>query len=225
MTAWSLLDTAPVPGGGELRLTRRGSDFSIMLGAKELMNSRCVGSEQALATLACRRIRGRARPRILIGGLGMGFTLRAAMAVLDADAEIAVAELVPAVVSWARGPMADVFGASLTDPRVSIHQTDVGALIRSGKSTYDAILLDVDNGPEGLTHPANNGLYDAAGLVAAHAALRPGGVLAVWSSGPDPDFTERLRESGFATDEISIRAMEGRRGSDHVIWIATRDGG
>ncbi|HEY8126205.1 MAG TPA: spermidine synthase [Methylocystis sp.] len=222
MIPWTLLDTAPIPGGGELRLKRRGAEFSIMLGNIELMNSRLSGSEEALATLSCERIQARPQPRVLIGGLGMGFTLRAALGVLGAKARIIVAELIPAVVAWARGPMADVFGASLTDPRVSIEEDDVGRLIRSGRSTYDAILLDVDNGPEGLTREANDGLYDLEGLRATRAALRRDGVLAVWSSGPDRNFTSRLRKAGFHVDEIKERANGPRGGARHVIWIATR---
>jgi len=220
---WSLLDTTRIPGGGgELRLMRRGAEFSIMLGHTELMNSRLSGSEEALATLSCARIRARERPRILIGGLGMGFTLRAALAVLGAEARIIVAELAPAVLAWARGPMAEVFHNSLTDPRVSIRESDVGRLIRSSPSTYDAILLDVDNGPEGLTRKANDGLYDMEGLSAARAALRPGGVLAVWSSGPDRNFIQRLRKIGFGVEEVRVRANGARGGARHVIWIATQ---
>jgi spermidine synthase len=223
MIPWSLLDTAHVPGGGgELRLMRRGAEFSITFGQIELMNSRLSGSEEALATIACERIRDRARPRILIGGLGMGFTLRAALAALGTEARIIVAEIVPTVLDWARGPMAEVFGASLTDPRVSICEADVGRLIRSGQSAFDAILLDVDNGPEGLTRKANDGLYDLEGLSAAHAALRPGGVLAVWSSGSDRSFTRRLRETGFGVDEIRVHANGIHGGPRHLIWIATR---
>lgn len=218
-----LLDTAQIPGGeGELRLMRRGAEFSIMLGNNELMNSRLSGSEEALATLSCERIRARPRPRILIGGLGMGFTLRAALSVLDAQARIVVAELVPAVVAWARGPMAEVFGDSLTDPRVRIEEADVGRVIRSGRSAFDAILLDVDNGPEGLTREANDSLYSIAGLTAARDALRPGGVLAVWSSGPDRNFSRRLGKAGFDMDEVKVRANRARAGSRHVIWLATR---
>jgi spermidine synthase len=220
---WTLLDTAPVPGGGgELRLMRRGAEFSIMLGHNELMNSRLGGSEEALAAIACERIRARERPRILIGGLGMGFTLRAALAVLGTEARIVVAELVPAVVAWARSSMAEVFGNSLTDPRVSVREADIGDLIRSGRSPYDAILLDVDNGPEGLTRKSNDRLYDLEGLSAARAMLRPGGVLAVWSSGPNPGFTRRLRKTGFKVDEVRVRANGARGGARHVIWIATR---
>jgi spermidine synthase len=222
MIPWVLLDTASVPGGGELRLKRRGTEFSIMLGQTELMNSRLSGSEEALATIACERIRSRERPRVLIGGLGMGFTLRAALAALGADARITVAELVPPVVAWARGPMAEIFGTSLTDPRACICEADVGRLIRSGRSTFDAILLDVDNGPEGLTRKANDGLYDMEGLSAAHAALRPGGVLAVWSSGPNLNFTRRLRQTGFGIDLVRVNANGARGGPRHLIWIATR---
>jgi spermidine synthase len=219
---WSLLDTAQVPGGGELRLMRRGNEFSIMLGQNELMNSRLSGSEEALATIACEKIRARERPRILIGGLGMGFTLRAALAVLGTEAQIIVAELVPAVLAWARGAMMEVFGQSLTDPRVSIRVTDVGHLIRSSPSAFDAILLDVDNGPEGLTREANDALYNLEGLSAARATLRPGGVLAVWSSRPDLKFTRRLRKAGFDVDEVRARARGSRGGARHIIWIATR---
>jgi spermidine synthase len=220
---WTLLDTAQVPGGGgELRLRRRGAEFSIMLGLNELMNSRRSGSEEALATIACERIRARERPRILIGGLGMGFTLRAALAVLGAEAQIIVAELVPAVLAWARGPMAEVFGNSLTDPRASIREADVGHLIRSGRSPFDAILLDVDNGPEGLIREANDALYDLKGLKAIRRALRPGGVLAVWSSGPNPLFSKRLRAAGFDVNEVAVRATTKRSGSRHVIWFATK---
>jgi spermidine synthase len=220
---WTLLDIAQVPGGGgELRLMRRGAEFSIMLGANELMNSRRGGSEEALAAIACERIRTRERPRILIGGLGMGFTLRAALAALGTEARIVVAELVPAVMAWARSSMAEVFGKSLTDPRVSVLEADVGDLIRSGRSPYDAILLDVDNGPEGLTRKSNDRLYDLEGLSAARAMLRSGGVLAVWSSGPNPGFTQRLRKTGFDVDEVRVRANGVRGGARHVIWIATR---
>ena len=225
MIPWSKLDTAQVPGGGgELRLMKRGAEFSIMVGGTELMNSRLSGSEQALATITCERIKDRKQPRILIGGLGMGFTLRAALAALGPEAEITVAELVPPVVAWARGPMAEIYGTSLADPRASIREADVASLIREARSQYDAILLDVDNGPEGLTRKANDGLYDMQGLSAAHAALRPGGVLAVWSSAKDLNFIRRLRKTGFSVDELRAHANGARGGPHHVIWIATRAG-
>lgn len=223
MIPWSHLDTAQVPGGGELRLLRRGAEFSIKLGTHELMNSRLSATEQALATIACEKIKSRERPRILIGGLGMGFTLRAALVVLGKQAQIIVAELVPAVVAWARGPMAEMFGDSLTDTRVRIRETDVGGLIRAARSEYDAILLDVDNGPEGMTRAANDRLYDLEGLAAAYTALRPGGVLAIWSSRPDPKFTQRLRKTGFDVVENPVRAKGPQGGAQHFIWTATRD--
>lgn len=223
MIPWSLLDTAKLPDGtGDLRLKQRGAEFSIMLGANELMNSRLSGSEKALATLVHERLGQRPKPRILIGGLGMGFTLRAALAAWDADARVEVAELVPAVVAWARGPMAAVFGDCLDDPRATIAVADVAAVIRAAPAAYDAILLDVDNGPEGLTVAANDALYDEAGLARARAALRPGGILAVWSQGPDRRFTQRLRRAGFAVEEVSVRANKGRSGARHVIWLAKR---
>ena len=223
MIPWRLLDTAVVPGGeGSLRLLQRGAEFSIRLDHSELMNSRLSGSEEALAAIACDRIKSRKAPRILIGGLGMGFTLRAALASLGPDASVTVAELVPAVIKWAGGPMIDVFGNSLADPRVSIREADVGELIRSGPSHFDAIVLDVDNGPDGLTRKANDALYGLAGLRAARRALRTGGVLAVWSARPDPKFSFRLRTADFAVDERSVPAR-GSRGAKHVIWIATRD--
>jgi spermidine synthase len=220
---WRLLDTATVPGGeGSLRLMQRGTEFSIRLDRYELMNSRLSGSEEALAATACDRIKSRKAPRVLIGGLGMGFTLRAALVSLGPDAGVAVAELVPAVIAWARGPMSDVFGNSLADSRATIREADVGDLIRSSASAFDAILLDVDNGPDGLTRKANDALYALAGLSAARRALRAGGVLAIWSAKPDPKFTLRLKKANFAVDELSVPAR-GSRGSKHVIWIATRE--
>jgi spermidine synthase len=223
MLPWIQLDSAPIPGeAGELRLKQRGSEFSIMLGSNELMNSRLSGSEEALATLSCEKINGRPHPSVLIGGLGMGFTLRAALGAVPQDARVVVAELVPAVVSWARGPMAQVFKGCLDDPRVAVHQGDVGELIRSSRAKFDAILLDVDNGPDGLTRQSNDGLYDLKGLRAARDALRPGGVLAVWSSGQDTSFTRRVRDSGFSVEAINLRANGKRGGARHVIWLAVR---
>jgi spermidine synthase len=222
MLPWLHLGTAQIPGGGELRLMRRGREFAIKLGSNELMNSRLTATEQALATIACDKIRTRARPKILIGGLGMGFTLRAALIVLGPQAQITVAELVPEVVTWARGPMAELFGDSLTDPRVRLHEADVGDLIRAYRSEYDAILLDVDNGPNGITRASNDRLYDPTGLAAAHAALRARGVLAIWSSTPDAKFTARLRKGNFDVVENPVRAKGPQGGAQHFIWTATR---
>jgi spermidine synthase len=219
---WVLLDTAKIPDGeGELRLMRRGAEYSIMSGGIELMNSRVSGSETALATLALQRLGGRPDLRILIGGLGMGFTLRAALAELGAGARVTVAELAPAVVAWARGPLSEVFGDCLSDPRVTVRELDVADLIGSAPAGYDAILLDVDNGPGGLGRAANDGLYSSSGLRAARGALRPGGVLAVWSAGPDDQFARRLGKSGFRVEEVKVRASGAGRGARHMIWIAT----
>jgi spermidine synthase len=223
MIPWQQIDTTRVPGAEvELRLMRRGSEFSMMLGQNELMNSRLIGSEQALATLACKHIEAVKRPHLLIGGLGMGFTLRAALAVLGTEARIVVAELVPAVIAWARGPMAEIFGDSLGDPRTNIRSADVVDVIQSHAGAFDAILLDVDNGPEGLIRKANDALYDSKGLKAIRRALRPGGVLAVWSSGPDASFSKRLRAAGFDVKEVAVRATARRAGARHIIWLATR---
>jgi spermidine synthase len=222
MIPWIQLDSAKIPGGRqELRLKQRGSEFSIMLGANELMNSRISGSEEALAKLSCARIGGRRQSRMLIGGLGMGFTLRAALAELAPDGTVVVAELVPAVVTWARGPMSELFAGSLDDPRVDVRLADVADLIASGKGVYDGILLDVDNGPDGLSRRENDRLYSMAGLAAARSALTPGGVLAVWSAHPDKGFAARLRQSGFEVDEVNTRAR-GKRGARHVIWLAVQ---
>jgi len=220
-----LVDTADLPDGGTLRLMRRGADFSILFGRNELMNSRLRGSEEALATLAWQKIRDRARPHMLIGGLGMGFTLRAALAELPAGATVTVAELVPEIVDWARGELAHLFAGSLEDARVALKIDDVHALITGRQSIYDAILLDVDNGPDGLIHLANDRLYGDRGLRAAHTALRPGGVLAIWSAYPDRAFADRLQRAGFAVEEIKVRASGGKKGAHHIIWLAIRPGG
>jgi spermidine synthase len=211
MIPWVQIDKVTVPGAKvELRLMRRGADFSMMLGTNELMNSRLSGSEEALATLTCRRIEKVTSPHLLIGGLGMGFTLRAALAVLGPKARIVVAEL---------------FADSLDDSRASIREADVVDVIKSHPSAFDAILLDVDNGPEGLIRRANDALYDLKGLKSIFRALRPGGVLAVWSSGPNPAFTKRLGTAGFEVNEVAVRATTKRSGARHLIWFATKSAG
>lgn len=224
MIPWELLDSAPVPGGGMLHLYRRGGEFSIRVGRDELMNSRTHGSEDRLAEAACAGLAGRAPPHVLIGGLGMGFTLAAALRRLGPDAGVTVAELVPAVVEWNRGPLGAPSGHPLNDARVTVHEGDVGALLRTRVPAYDAILLDVDNGPEGLTRRENDWLYGLEGLRAARAALRPGGVLAVWSATPDRRFHARLRQAGFAVEELRVRAHRNR-GARHVIWLAREGDG
>ncbi len=223
MNPWVLLDRARVPGnGGELCLYQRGDEFSIKItGAGELMSSRVHGSEDILAQQTCARLAGCERPRLLIGGLGMGFTLAAALRHVGEQAQVEVAELVPAVVEWNRGELGTVAGHPLRDPRVEVREMDVARILKDEKAAWDAILLDVDNGPEGLSRKENDWLYSTAGLKAAHMALCPGGVLAVWSSGPDRAFLKRLRSTGFEVEETRVRAR-GSKGARYVIWFARR---
>jgi len=220
---WVHLDTSPIPGEtSSLRLMQRGDEFAIVVDSIELMNSRRSGSERALATLTCGRLREWRRPRVLIGGLGMGFTLRAALSELAPDAEVVVAELVPAVAAWARGPLAHLFAGSLDDPRVTLRETDVHHVIQDGPGAYDAILLDVDNGPEGLVQQTNDRLYDVAGLGRAHRALSPGGLLGVWSERPDRKFKARFQRGGFMVEEHKVRSAGS--GGRHVVWIGEKLG-
>ena len=223
------VDFAPIPGGGALHLMRRGSDFSIQYGDEELMGSMVRHSEQALATLTCERLAanggetGRDRGgRLLIGGLGMGFTLGAALSAWGPTASIVVAELVPQVIAWAKGPLAHIFGDSLSDPRVFLQVADVHDVIERATASFDAILLDVDNGPDGLIQLANDRLYCNWGLRAAHAALRPGGVLAVWSSYTDEDFFKRLQAAGFDVEEIRIETDAYEDDTHYTIWLASK---
>jgi len=221
MKPWLLLDAATIPGGGTLNLYQRDRDFSIKVGSDELMNSRAHGSEESLASMAWQRLGARPRTRALIGGLGMGFTLAATVRELGLDAQITVAELVPAVVRWNRGPLAPLAGAPLDDRRVNVHIGDVAELLQKQVQNYDLILLDVDNGPSEMSARGNTWLYSNAGLSKARSALRPGGVLGVWSAGADDDFTGRLRRTGFDVDAVPVRAR-GKRGAHHLIWLATR---
>lgn len=215
-----LLATATVPGGGEqLRLFRRGKDHMIVLDRNELMNSRMSGSEEALARLTIERL-GKPDAHLLIGGYGMGFTLRASCAALSPNGKMTVVELVPEVVVWARDYMPGLTGDFLDDPRVDLVIGDVADSLRAG--TYDAILLDVDNGPDGLTRAANDRLYSVRGLAAAKAALRPGGILAIWSAAPDRRFARRLSDAGFAVDEVTLTARSNGKGPRHTIWFATK---
>lgn len=221
MQPWIHLATATAPQGGQLRLSRRGTEYSIRLdGGNELMNSRLSGSEEALATLALDLLADRPAPRVLIGGLGMGFTLRAAQAVAPPGAQLTVAEIVPELIDWATTYMVPVFGNCLEDPRVAVATGDVAAMIKGARLAYDAILLDVDNGPDGLTRAGNDWLYSVAGLNEARRALSHGGVLAVWSAHADPAFTRRLTHCGFDARAHGVRASRAKRGSRHTIWIA-----
>lgn len=224
MTPRELIDTAKIPGGDELRLFRRGKDFMIVLDRNELMSTRMSGSEEALAVMSCERLAGRKAPHLLIGGYGMGFTLRAALAALPGDAQVTVAELVPEIIQWARGPMAELAAGCLDDARVRLFEGDVAAVIGDARQTYDAILLDVDNGPDGLTREGNDGLYSVRGLAAARQALMPGGVLAIWSAAPDNAFARRLGAAGFAVEEVAVRARGNGKGARHVIWFARKPG-
>lgn len=224
MARWELLGTVPIPGdGGELRLLQRDSEFSIRFTGiqGELMNSRTHGSEDALGRIPCEALVAQPGVRVLIGGLGMGFTLRAALDCLGADAQVEVAELVPGVIRWNQEHLGQCAGHPLEDPRVEVVSADVAQVIRGARTAYDAILLDVDNGPEGLTHPDNDQLYASDGLAAAYGALKPRGTLAVWSASPSKRFSARLKATGFSVTEERVRA-HGGKGARHVIWLARR---
>lgn len=222
MTPREVIGVAEVPGGEPLRLVRHGRDFIIMLERNELMSSRMSGSEEALAEMTLDRLSDPANARLLIGGYGMGFTLRAALKRLGPKGWACVVELVPGIIEWARGPMAELADGCLDDPRTQLVMGDVGAEIARSRGSWEAILLDVDNGPDGLTRDANDGLYTMRGLEKARAALAPGGVLAVWSAGPDPAFTRRMRDAGLAVEEVQVRARQNGKGPRHVIWFGTK---
>ena len=216
------IGTAPIPGTDlEMHLYQSGEVFSIKIpGRGDLMNSRMHGSEKALATLACERIRHADKPRLLVGGLGMGFTLAAALHAVGPGAQVVVAELVPEVVEWNRTLIGAPAGHPLADPRSSVYVGDVADVIRQPADGFDAILMDVDNGPEALVRRANDWLYGDAGLKTTRAALRPRGVLAVWSASPDRAFSKRLQQAGFAVQEHVVRPHRAGKGPRHVIWIA-----
>lgn len=220
MIPWELIECAQVPGGGEVCLYRRGAEFSIRVGNRELMNNRAHASEEALARLALSRIVELPEPRILIGGLGMGFTLAAVLRDVGPNGHVVVAELLPAVVAWNRGPLGHLAGYPLKDARVIVREGDVAEALRASRHEYDAILLDVDNGPEGLARRENDWLYARPGLEAAQDALRPGGVLAVWSAGSHAVFVRRLRQVGFSVTETQVPAHGSGKGRRHTIWLA-----
>ncbi len=218
-----LLDTASIPGTDkEMQLFQSGDLFSIKIpGRGDLMNSRMHGSEKALADLACEKLGSNKKPRLLIGGLGMGFTLAAALTAIGRNAEVVVAELVPEVVTWNRTLLGALAGNPLTDARSQVYVGDVADLIRREPVGFDAILMDVDNGPEAMVRRENNWLYSSAGLRRTRAALRPRGVLAVWSSGPDRAFSKRLQQAGFDVSEHVVRPHRAGKGARHHIWVGT----
>ncbi|MDB9822271.1 hypothetical protein OAC89_01045 [Deltaproteobacteria bacterium] len=217
------IDRAKIPGHeGEVTLLKRGTEFSIRTAGTELMNSRLHGSEDALAELTCSRIKGKSALRMLIGGLGMGYTLAAALEQSEPDTLITVSELIPAVVRWNREHLGHLAGMPLDDPRVSVEETDVAKTIRKRKSAWDAILLDVDNGPDGLTWKANDSLYGRSGLKTSFSALRPGGILAIWSSRADEAFTRRLKQCGFQAETVTVRARKSGKGGRRTIWLAEK---
>ena len=222
MKAWELIGRTQAPDGTDIRLSRHDDEYVILANGKPLMTSRNHGSEEALATLGCGGARALARPRVLVGGLGMGFTLRAVLDVLPPGAVVTVAELVPAVIEWNRGPLAPLAAYPLDDPRVRVEAADVGFTIRANPGRFDAVLLDVDNGPAAFTSAVNDGLYDNGGVAAAHAALRPGGTLAVWSAWEDRKFEQRLRFHGLLVEAVRVRAHPKKRGSTHTIFVARK---
>ena len=219
MRPWELLGETRTPDGEDMRLTRQGSEYVILASGKPLMSSRMHGSEEALAAFGCREARTRESPCVLIGGLGMGFTLRATLDVLPPDATVVVAELVPAVVDWNRGPLGSLADHPLKDRRVTIEIGDVAATLRSSTRRFDAVLLDVDNGPAAFTASHNTRLYDDDGLAAVRRSLKDDGVLAVWSAWEDRKFEQRLRHAGFAVQVERVRARLKKGGPRHPIFI------
>jgi spermidine synthase len=217
-----LLDQTFSPDGTVLKLMRRGDEYLILADGAILMSSRMHGSEEAMAAFACQGMRKLKRPCVLIGGLGMGFTLRATLDLLSPDATVVVAELASAVVEWNRGPLGPLAGNPLEDKRVRVETGDVGAILRASNGQFDAVLLDVDNGPSALTASSNAGLYDKRGIAAAHAALKAEGVLAIWATREDRKFEQRLREGGF---EVQVRRVRGRLekgGPHHTIFLGQK---
>ena len=225
MIPWKFLGRAPVPGKGpDLLLYSRGEEFSIRISSIELMNSRVYSREDELSKLGCARIQGRKKARVLIGGLGMGFSLVTALDNLGPDAEVVMAELVPGVVQWNREVFGHLAGHPLRDRRTTLREADVATVLRESPNAYDAILLDVDNGAEGLTRRSNDWLYSDRGIAAARDALRPAGVLGYWSAGPDRDFVRRLHRASLLVEEVHVGAQGRGRGARTVLWFAKRYG-
>ncbi|AGH44699.1 spermidine synthase [Paraglaciecola psychrophila] len=224
MIPWTHLDTVQIPNdGGELKLSQRGDEFSIKLSGKrgELMNSRVFNSEKVLSQLGCAHIKPHHDAHILVGGLGMGYTLAAALKAVNADSVVTVAELIPEVVKWNEGPLGHCAGMPLQDPRTKVHIGDVKELLISRQPRFDAILLDVDNGPKGLTHSDNDWIYSEDGLKDIYDTLNPNGMLAIWSAGPDYLFSVRLKKIGFRVDTRDVQARPGK-GSKHTIFLAKK---
>ncbi|MBC8282070.1 MAG: hypothetical protein H8E48_14920 [Chloroflexi bacterium] len=224
MIPWILLGTAQTSRNGEqLRLYQRDTEFSIKADSQELMNSQVHGSEDALAKLACEKITNHPEVRVLVGGLGLGYTLRAALNELKSDAEVVVAEIVPEVLEWNQKFLGHLADHPLEDGRVKVQLEDVAKVIQAGRSDYNAIMLDVDNGPQAMFQEGNDWIYTNDGLQTSFDALRPKGVLSIWSTDPDPAFTKRLIRNGFKAEEVKVRARSGRKGGGHYfVWVATR---
>ena len=220
MKHWTELGKATIPGtGGTLTLFQGKDDFFIRTAnGIELMSTRKHGSEDALGTLVCTGLKNRDTARVLVGGLGMGFTLRTALDAVGTKAEVTVAELVPEIIEWNRGPLGEAAGRPLDDPRTLIHQGDVAELLQPGEPRFDAIALDVDNGPEGLTQDANDWLYSNAGLAGIRQSLRRGGCVGFWSATPDRAFGQRLKRCGFRVEEKQVHA-HGKKGPRHTLWF------
>jgi spermidine synthase len=216
---WELLGEARTPEGTHMTLTRRGSEYMILADGKDLMSSRMKGSEEELARLGCERARETEGACVLVGGLGMGFTLRATLDVMPGDATVVVAELMPIVVTWNRGPLGPLAARPLDDRRTKLELGDVAVTLREGRARFDAVLLDVDNGPAAFTQASNSGLYDNAGLAMVRDSLKPGGVLAVWSAWDDRKFEHRLRHHGFAIETHRVRARLHKGGPHHTIFL------
>ncbi len=225
MRHWTQVGEAPIPDTDQTLYLFQGKDdfFIKVSGGYELMSTRKHASEDALGSLPCKRLKQPETAQVLIGGLGMGFTLAAVLAVVGSRAEVTVAELIPEVVDWNRGPLGEHSGKPLEDPRTRIHLGDVAKLLRQSCACFDVIALDVDNGPEGLTKKANDWLYSMPGIAAAQTALKSTGILAYWSADPDQAFHDRLRCSGFMVEEVRVYA-HGNKGARHTIWLASVDG-
>jgi len=220
MKPWELIDSVKTPDGSEMTLKRRNGEYLILANYKDLMSSRMHGSEEELATLGCQRARSLEEPCVLVGGLGMGFTLRATLDLLPRGATVVVAELLSAVVSWNRGPLGPLAGHPLDDQRVRLETGDVRDVLRRGEGLFDAVLLDVDNGPEAFAQQGNHRLYSNAGVDRVRRALKPDGVLAVWSAWMDRKFEHRLRHCGFIVETARVRARLKKGGPRHTIFVA-----